>query len=186
VSCTATDFGLWSPDVHSVSKVKVHSKILCASWTLDGNSLALGHEDGTVTLRDRNGDQKASFKRGGPVWCLKWSPSPLEAFDVLAVGSWDNVGKGGGTLSFYQPRGQQQGEDILLGFDPTSISFFTAGEYMVVGGSDRKAWLFTRDGIKLHPICNKKDWVWSAQPRPGTNKGHYVAVGTADGNLAMH
>lgn len=36
VSCTATDFGLWSPEQKSVQKHKVPSKILCASWTNDG------------------------------------------------------------------------------------------------------------------------------------------------------
>ena len=147
----------------------------------------MGHEDGSVTLRDsKEGAIKAQFKRGGPIWCMEWSPSAEEVLPVLAVGAWDFPGEGGGTLSFYQERGQQQGKSIQLGFDPTSLAFFSAGEYLVVGGSDKKAWLFTRDGIRLHPVCEKKDWVWTAKPRPGTQKGHYVAVGTADGNLAMH
>lgn len=187
VSCSTSDIGLWSPDSASVNKIRIGSKALCAAWAMDGEVLAVGHQDGTVTLRNASdGKTTAQFRRSGPVWCLQWSPSPEEAFAILAVGAWDFPGEGGGTLSFYQQSGKQQGESVKLGFDPTSLSFFSAGEYLVVAGSDKKAWLFTRDGIRLHHICEKKDWVWTAKPKPGTAKGHFVAVGTADGNLAMH
>ena len=57
------------------------------------------------------------------------------------------------------------------------------GDFLVVGGSDRKATLLTRDGIKLAPVYEGKDWIWRAVPRP---KSNYVALGTQDGVIAMH
>eukprot|EP00741_Cyanophora_paradoxa_P007206 tig00001094_g6972.t1 len=44
-SVTASDFGLWSPEQKSVAKHKVLSRILCCSWTNDGQYIALGQFD---------------------------------------------------------------------------------------------------------------------------------------------
>lgn len=96
VSCTSTDFGLWSPEQKSVQKHKVASKILCASWTNDGQFLALGMFSGIISIRDKGGQEKLTIQREAPVWSLCWNPSRDEPFDLLAVGCWDQ------TLSFYQ------------------------------------------------------------------------------------
>lgn len=158
-SCTATDFGLWSPEQKSVQKHKVPAKILCAAWTNDGQFLALGYDDaphthslpclivglltppslstttsmlnGHVTVRDKAGVEKVSIERDAPIWTIAWNPSRDEAHDVLAVGCWDQ------TLSFYQLSGMQQGKDRRLDFDPCTISYFSNGEYLVVGGSNK-------------------------------------------------
>jgi intraflagellar transport protein 122 len=53
--------------------------------------------------------------------------------DILAVGCWDQ------TLSFYQLSGQQHGKDRMLNYDPCSLCYYGDGEYIVCGGSDRKA-----------------------------------------------
>ena len=52
--------------------------------------------------------------------------------DVLAVGCWDQ------TLSFYLLSGAQQNKDRALAYDPCSLSYYVDGEYIVMGGSDRK------------------------------------------------
>ena len=82
-SVTASDFGIWSPDqkvkilknqlpiqrpiyeltvaltfenlCQSVSKHKISSKGLCCSWTNDGQLLAIGQFDGTITVRQKDG-----------------------------------------------------------------------------------------------------------------------------------
>lgn len=99
-SASETDLGLWSPEVKSVPKKPVTARILCLAWTSDGQQLAVGFEDGRVQLRDKAGEQRAEFARGGsPVWALAFSPQrsgPQQR--SLAVSCWD------GTLSLYEVR----------------------------------------------------------------------------------
>ncbi|PNI31981.1 IFT122 isoform 26, partial [Pan troglodytes] len=49
-SCSSSDFGLWSPEQKSVSKHKSSSKIICCSWTNDGQYLALGMFNGIISI----------------------------------------------------------------------------------------------------------------------------------------
>ena len=108
----------------SVAKHKVSSKILTLGWSNDGQYLALGHYDGNVSIRDKNGADKVLIQRNGPVWSLAWNPSREEPYDVVALGCWD------ATLSFYQLNGMQVGDDRVLGFDPCSVSYFGGGDYV--------------------------------------------------------
>mmetsp|Transcript_3049 Transcript_3049/g.4655 ORF Transcript_3049/g.4655 Transcript_3049/m.4655 type:complete len:1198 (+) Transcript_3049:84-3677(+) len=176
-SGTATDFGLWSPEQKSVAKHKVNSKILCTSWTNDGQYLALGMFNGNISIRDKAGQEKVLIERSAPVWSLMWNPSREEAFEVLAVGCWDQ------TLSFYQLSGVQVGKDRDLGFDPCSVGYFSNGEYICIGGSDKKVSLATKEGVRLTTIAEREDWVWCVRPRP---KQNYVALGCNDGSLAVY
>eukprot|EP00656_Telonema_subtile_P040691 TRINITY_DN4577_c0_g1_i1.p1 TRINITY_DN4577_c0_g1~~TRINITY_DN4577_c0_g1_i1.p1 ORF type:complete len:1218 (-),score=334.96 TRINITY_DN4577_c0_g1_i1:117-3770(-) len=176
-SMTCEDFGLWSPEQKSVNKYKVSAKILSASWTNDGQYLALGLISGTISIRDKTGAEKVKISRDAPIWTLMWNPSKNDAYDTLVVGCWDQ------TLSFYQLSGTQVGKDKALGFDPCSVQYFSNGEYIVVGGSDRKASLWTRDGVRLESFGTHESWVWSATPRP---KQNFVAVGSNDGTVVMH
>ena len=72
------------------------------------------------------------IERSAPVWCLQWSPPNADKVDVMAVGCWDQ------TLSFYLLSGAQQNKDRILNYDPCSLSYYVDGEYIVMGGSDRK------------------------------------------------
>ncbi len=64
---------------------------------------------------------------------MAWNPSRDEPVDILAVGDWDKK------LAFYQLNGRQVTKgDRDLGFDPCSIGYFSNGEYLVIGGSDKK------------------------------------------------
>ena len=175
-SATASDFGLWSPEEKSVVKHKVGSRIICQSWTNDGLYLALGMYDGTVSIRDKAGAEKVTIQRSAPVWCLAWSPNREEQ-DTLAVGCWDS------TLSFYQLSGAQTGKERYLDFDPCSISHFANGEFLCVGGTNKKAMLLTKEGNKLAEIGESQSWVWCVKQRP---KQNYVAVGGEDGSITMH
>jgi intraflagellar transport protein 122 len=93
--------GLWSPEQKSVAKYRVGSKVLCCSWTNDGQYIALGHLNGQVTIRDKgyhfisyfelynnanillDGGEKVRIERTAPVWCLSWNPSKDEPYGIL-------------------------------------------------------------------------------------------------------
>jgi len=87
-SATMTDFGLWSPEQKAVAKHKVSSRVTCISWTNDGTCLSLGHFDGTISLRDKNGGERLAIQRGSPVWSISWNPTRDEAYELLAVACW--------------------------------------------------------------------------------------------------
>ncbi|KAM9276930.1 intraflagellar transport protein 122 homolog isoform 2-T2 [Morus bassanus] len=180
-SCSSSDFGLWSPEQKSVSKHKTSSKITCCSWTNDGQYLALGMFNGIVSIRNKNGEEKVKIERTGgassPIWSICWNPSRDERNDVLAVADW------GQKLSFYQLSGKQIGKDRMLNFDPCCVSYFTKGEYILLGGSDKQVSLFTKDGVRLGTIGEQSSWVWTCKVKPDSN---YVAVGCQDGTISFY
>ncbi|XP_076122170.1 intraflagellar transport protein 122 homolog [Alosa pseudoharengus] len=179
-SCSSGDFGLWSPEQKSVNKHKVSSKITCCGWTNDGQYLALGMMNGVVSIRNKNGEEKVKIERPGgsssPIWSIAWNPSKDEHNDILAVADW------GQRLSFYQLSGKQIGKDRLLNYDPCCVSYFSKGEYIVMGGSDKQASLYTKDGVRLGPISEQNSWVWTCRVKPDSN---YVVVGCQDGTIAF-
>ncbi|XP_056092560.1 intraflagellar transport protein 122 homolog, partial [Rhinichthys klamathensis goyatoka] len=166
-SCSSGDFGLWSPEQKSVSKHKVSSKITCCGWTNDGQYLALGMMNGVVSIRNKSGEEKVKIERPGgsssPIWSIAWNPSKDEHNDILAVADW------GQKLSFYQLSGKQMGKDRPLTFDPCCVSFFSKGEYLVMSGSDRRASLYTRDGVRLGTVGEQHSWVWTCRVKPDSN-----------------
>lgn len=178
LSCSSSDFGIWTNDSDVVPKTKVSSKILCCSWTPDGQFFAIGHYNGNVGIYTQTGELRTKITRSAPVWCLSFNPSIDEEYDILAVGSWDQ------TLSFYDINGKQvNGTDKYLHYDPCFVEYFSNGEYMCVGGSDKSVTLWTKHGNKLTSAATTEKWVWCAKQRPGHN---YVAVGTEEGELSMH
>ncbi|XP_074769940.1 intraflagellar transport protein 122 homolog isoform X2 [Athene noctua] len=180
-SCSSSDFGLWSPEQKSVSKHKTSSKITCCSWTNDGQYLALGMFNGIVSIRNKNGEEKVKIERTGgassPIWSICWNPSRDERNDILAVADW------GQKLSFYQLSGKQVGKDRLLNFDPCCVSYFTKGEYILLGGSDKQVSLFTKDGVRLGTIGEQSSWVWTCKVKPDSN---YVVIGCQDGTISFY
>ena len=75
-SATASDVGLWSPEQKSVAKHKVSTRICTIAWTSDGNYLALGCFDGTVSIRDKAGVEKLKIEASSsPVWSICWNPA---------------------------------------------------------------------------------------------------------------
>uniref|UniRef100_A0A8C0K0Z2 Intraflagellar transport protein 122 homolog n=1 Tax=Canis lupus dingo TaxID=286419 RepID=A0A8C0K0Z2_CANLU len=180
-SCSSSDFGLWSPEQKSVSKHKSSSKITCCSWTNDGQYLALGMFNGIISIRNKNGEEKVKIERPGgslsPIWSICWSPSREEHNDILAVADW------GQKLSFYQLSGKQIGRDRSLNFDPCCLSYFTKGEYILLGGSDKQVSLFTKDGVRLGTVGEQNSWVWTCKVKPDSN---YVVVGCQDGTISFY
>eukprot|EP00055_Hartaetosiga_balthica_P003201 m.6880 g.6880 ORF g.6880 m.6880 type:complete len:1213 (-) comp2669_c0_seq1:190-3828(-) len=179
VSCSVTDFGFWSLEVKSVEKIKSNTKICTSSWTNDGQYVALGLYNGNVSIRDQQGAEKVYIDRqcSAPVWSLQWNPSETDKIDTLCVCDWDQ------NMSFYMLSGRQIGKSMKLGYDPCSANYYFDGDYVVVGGSNKNACLYTRDGTHLADIGEQDSWVWAVATRPNQN---YVAVGCEDGNVFLY
>ena len=178
LSCSDADFGLWSPEKNSVEKKKVSSRIVSSAWSPDGQVLALGFYDGSLSLRSKDGNELVSISRGeDPVWALAWRPS-LSSSPVLAVGDWTQ------TLSFYSATGRKLGREISLGFDPTSLSFWNGPEeYILIGGSNSALGLYTKEGVFVKELVSRSGWVWAGVHQAGT---HQIALGTSDGSVSLH
>ncbi|TPX34245.1 hypothetical protein SmJEL517_g03062 [Synchytrium microbalum] len=174
LSGSTSEVCLWSAEQKGVTRLKVNSKVLTASWNTEGTHFALGHYNGVVSIRTRTGEETTRIERGpNPVWSLSFCPSQ----DMLAVSDWSQQ------LAFYQLDGKQVGKERPLGLDACTISYFSNGDYFVMGGQDRKVTLWTSGGIKLGPVSECESWVWCARVKPGQN---YVAVGCQDGTLSLH
>ncbi|KAM6197588.1 intraflagellar transport protein 122 homolog isoform 2-T2 [Sarcoramphus papa] len=168
--------------VRLLAVVVCSSACVCfISWTNDGQYLALGMFNGIVSIRNKNGEEKVKIERTGgassPIWSICWNPSRDERNDILAVADW------GQKLSFYQLSGKQIGKDRMLNFDPCCVSYFTKGEYILLGGSDKQVSLFTKDGVRLGTIGEQSSWVWTCKVKPDSN---YVAVGCQDGTISFY
>uniref|UniRef100_UPI00358E285F intraflagellar transport protein 122 homolog isoform X2 n=1 Tax=Myxine glutinosa TaxID=7769 RepID=UPI00358E285F len=180
-SCSCTEFGIWSSENKSVSKNKISSRITCCSWTNDGQYLALGLYNGMISIRNKNGEEKARIDRSSqtpaPIWSICWKPRRYKQHHIIAVADW------GQRLSFYQHGGARVGKERRLGYDPCCISYFSQGEYLLLCGSDRKASLYSHDGVHLGIIAEHTSWVWCCRVKPNSN---YVALGCQDGTIAMY
>jgi hypothetical protein len=102
-----TDFGLWTPEQKQVIKEKVSSKILSVAWTFDGSILAIGMQNGMISIRSNQAEEIQRIERRAPVWCLAFLPSvPVHSSnkppgsptaaenqetDLLIVGCWDKT-----------------------------------------------------------------------------------------------
>ncbi|XP_009947411.1 PREDICTED: intraflagellar transport protein 122 homolog [Leptosomus discolor] len=137
--------------------------------------------NGVVSIRNKNGEEKVKIERTGgassPIWSICWNPSRDERNDILAVADW------GQKLSFYQLSGKQVGKDRMLNFDPCCVSYFTKGEYILLGGSDKQVSLFTKDGVRLGTIGEQSSWVWTCKVKPDSN---YVVIGCQDGTISFY
>lgn len=134
--------------------------------------------NGTVSIRTKKLAEKAQIKKKAQIWCLEWTPLTSESTDpLLIVGCWDQ------TLSIFDSNGKQLVADKLIGFDPLSLSFFNNGEFFIVGGTNKKVSLWTKELNYLGDVCEKSSWVWDAKVKA---KQNVVAVVTNDGNIAMH
>lgn len=73
-SCSAMEFGLYSMELKSVQKFKMLFKINTCAWSKDGQSLAIGCDNGNVSLRNRCGEEFASIQQfdGQSVWAITW------------------------------------------------------------------------------------------------------------------
>ena len=177
LSCSHSDFGLWSSDTKAVIKTRVSSRICSSGWTADGQHFALGMFNGVVSIRNRHGDEIVKIERTEPIWTLCWSPATAAEEPFLIIADWSQ------RLAFYQINGKLIGKERDLGFDPCSLSVATDGDYLLVGGSDKKLTLFTLDGARIQTVSERDGWVWSCALKPHHN---IFAVGSQDSSIAIY
>lgn len=180
-SCAHSDFGLWSGEQKSVQKHKVPARVNCCSWTNDGQYIALGLGNGVVSIRGKAGEEKIRIERpNGPqsaIWALEWNPSSEESYDILCVTDW------GQSVSFYSLSGKQVSKERALGFDPCCVSYFSKGEYLMIGGSNKGCILYTRDGVKLGSVGEQNSWIWCCAAKPDSS---FIVLGCQDGTIAYY
>ena len=134
-----------------------------------------------MSIRNKAGEEKVRIERSveqhAPVWALAWNPSPEDSQDVLCVTDWAQ------NISFYSLSGKQVHKERSLGFDPCCLSYFSKGEYLMVGGSNKACILYTRDGVKLGAVGEQNSWVWCCAARPDSS---FIVVGCQDGTIAYY
>ena len=86
-------------------------------------------------------------------------------------------------MSFCDSEGNSIGSEKKLDFDPCSINFFQNGEFLILGGSNKKSTLWTKDGVMLETIGSQKEWVWTVANRPKTTQ---ISCGSNDGNISLY
>lgn len=181
-SCTSSDFAFWSPEQKAVQKYKIAARINCCAWTNDGQYLVLGLANGTVSIRNKNGEEKGKIDRPGgsnsPIYGVAFNPGIMGNADNICIVDW------GQTISFFTLGGQVVGKERSLGFDPLALTYFPDGEFITVAGCNKTIQLFTKDGIRLGQLGEQYDsWVWTVAVHPS---GSSLVVGCQDGTIACY
>ena len=70
------------------------------------------------------------------------------------------------TLNLYGKRRKKIAKEKQLGFDPLSVHFFSKGEYLLVGGSNKQALMYSKEGVLISSLCELSSWIWSCKPNP--------------------
>ncbi|XP_054168644.1 intraflagellar transport protein 122 homolog [Oppia nitens] len=181
VSCTASDFGLWSPEQKAVTKQKISGQINSCCWSSDGHYLALALTSGIISIRNRTGEEKNRIERLGgpmaPIWGVSFCPLKEDDIDIFVSVDWTQ------TLSFYDINGKAIAKERNIGFDPLNVSYFLSGDYLLVSGSNKKALLYTKEGIFIGCVAEQSSWIWCSKPSPD---GSRIAVGSQDGTVALY
>jgi intraflagellar transport protein 122 len=175
LSCTSSDFGIWSPHVKAVSKIKVppthkvNNRITSCAWTLDGQIFALGMHNGGVSLRRSDGDEVFVIERDAPVWALSWSVD-----DMLSVTDWD------GRMAVYDTTGAAIGAERGIKFDACTAT--RVRDFVLIGGSDSTVGMYTPEGVAIGTLAKTNGWVWGVSAHPA---GTHVAIASNDGTLCV-
>uniref|UniRef100_A0A0X3PNB8 Intraflagellar transport protein 122 homolog n=1 Tax=Schistocephalus solidus TaxID=70667 RepID=A0A0X3PNB8_SCHSO len=188
------DIGFWAPDQKSVSKMKVPCRALTLSWTSDGNLLAVGLQNGMISVRKQDGTEVTTINRNTSqmIWNLKWNFLRSCKIEILAVADF------GERLSFYQLAGKQVvqsdgttsnklsllqkcGKDRFLGYIPCCMSWVGESlEFLVIGGQNRKLMLYSYEGCQIGPLTEENSWILSCKQHPKERK---IALACQDGTI---
>lgn len=73
-SCSSLELGLYSFEQKNVQRFKVLFKINTCAWSTDGQLLALGCDNGSVSIRNRSGEEFANIEQsdGQSIWTILW------------------------------------------------------------------------------------------------------------------
>lgn len=167
-SCALSDFAFWGSEQKAVQKHKINARINSCSWTNDGQYLALGLQNGVISIRNKLGEEKGKIERPNSpaIWALTWNPNKDDPNDTLCITDW------GKSLSFYTLGGKLVGKERHLGFEALRVRYFPLGNYLLVAGLNNSCTMYTKEGIMLGTIGElQKAWVWCCEAHPS---GNYV------------
>ncbi|XP_065214169.1 intraflagellar transport protein 122 homolog [Planococcus citri] len=178
-SCAMSDFSFWTLENKVVQKFKVASRITACSWNSDGQYLALGMVNGSISIRNVYGDEKYLIEKedsnAAPIWALSFSPKKSDS-DILCVTDWSHK------LSFYSIDGKNIGRERNLGFEALSVNYMMKGDYILIAGCNKQCTLLSHDGIKLGTIGEEQEsWIWCCKAHPSAP---FVVFGCQDGTIA--
>ncbi|XP_023027775.2 intraflagellar transport protein Oseg1 isoform X1 [Leptinotarsa decemlineata] len=179
-SCSLSDFAFWSTEQKAVQKHKTNVRINSCSWTNDGQYLALGLNNGVISIRNKLGEEKSKIEctNNSAIWALSWSTNKEDQTDTLCVTDWSK------TLAFYTLGGKLIGKERNLGYEALKVKYFPHGSFILIGGLNKACSMYTKEGIKLGVIGDTQNaWVWCCEAHPS---GNFVAVGCEDGTIAYY
>jgi hypothetical protein len=73
------------PDQKQVTKEKVPAKVMSAAWTSDGSMLAVGLQNGMISIRNSVLEEVVRMERKGPVMCLMFISVPVRFYSVTTI-----------------------------------------------------------------------------------------------------
>nr|XP_027195836.1 intraflagellar transport protein 122 homolog [Dermatophagoides pteronyssinus] len=176
LSCTNSDFGLWSPEQKNVNKIKVTNQINCCCWNDDGIIFAIGFNSGHISIRFKNGDEKMKIDRKNAIWGILFFKTNDERMENrLSIVDWSK------TIAIYDVDGNQNIQERNLNHDPLFISSVLENEFFLIGGTNKQVTVFTIEGMSLETIITKESWIWCCK-----TFGNRMAIGCQDGCLSIY
>ncbi|ORZ33687.1 hypothetical protein BCR44DRAFT_1486492 [Catenaria anguillulae PL171] len=190
-SGTASDFGLWNPETRSVTKTKVSSKITCCSWSSDGQFVALGMYNGTVSIRTKLGEEHVQIDRGpSPIWALQWNPASRSSRSLASSSS---PAKPANSSSKKQHHLQDANAETLLVTDwSQTIAHYRASGKLIgrerstsAGSDGSHLWSVASEPlVRIGPLLELGDdaWIWAIAMSPS---GQQLAWCTQQGAIGV-
>lgn len=123
----AADFALFIPGKKEIPKEKFKEKIISSSWSSDGQTLAFGTINGTLSLRQRNLDEKVTdiLFRMNFILTLPfgvWN-GVLSLLNMNSPSFWSDVGT---KLSITSMLKAKEGKNSVKGTSPAILSLSTS------------------------------------------------------------
>ncbi len=162
------------------NKFNLSSTAVCLSWSSDGLRFALGFENGTVSIRDKDNDKEfksilLNEKISERIWCLSFSSTRHRNKEyVLYVGTWEK------NLYVIELFNYTIIDCKKLYSDPICFALFK-DDYFLLGSNNNEVNFYNKEATHITSISeNINDWVLAIRPN---NKYNSFICCTNDGKV---